>query len=261
MSRPVLRADALVKRYGGLLATDAVSLSLHHGQIHALIGPNGAGKTTLIQQLAGQLRPESGRIYLLHEHTERDVTQWPADARARMGLARSYQITSIFHGFTVLENVMLAVQAQQGHSYRFWRAVQSDPSLTAPAMHAIERVGLASQANTLVDALAHGEHRQIELAMVLAAQPSVLLLDEPMAGMSQREADTMTQLLASLKSDYAMLLIEHDMQAVFALADTVSVLVYGKVLMQGTPEQVKRDSAVREAYLGDEWADTLSDEP
>lgn len=244
----LLHTKNLVKRYGGLLATDDVSLALAHGQIHALIGPNGAGKTTLIKQLAGELRPDSGSVYLGNT----DVTGLPTATRARMGLARSYQITSIFHGFTVLENVMLAVQAQQGHSFRFWQPVHSDTRLTQSAMAAIERVGLAAKAHTVVDAMAHGEHRQIELAMVLAAQPRVLLLDEPMAGMSQAESEAMTALLASLKPDYGMLLIEHDMQAVFALADTVSVLVYGKVLMQGTPEQVKNDPAVREAYLGEE---------
>ncbi len=244
----LLHTKNLVKRYGGLLATDDVSLNLEHGQIHALIGPNGAGKTTLIKQLAGELRPDSGHVYL----GDTDVTTLPTEIRARMGLARSYQITSIFHGFTVLENVMLTVQAQQGHSFRFWQPVHSDKRLTQSAMEAVERVGLGAKAHTVVDAMAHGEHRQIELAMVLAAQPRVLLLDEPMAGMSQAESEAMTALLASLKSDYGMLLIEHDMQAVFALADKVSVLVYGKVLMQGTPAQVKNDPAVREAYLGEE---------
>ncbi len=243
----LLRTENLVKRYGGLLATDDVSLSLVHGQIHALIGPNGAGKTTLIKQLAGELCPDSGQVYLGNTN----VTTLPTEDRARMGLARSYQITSIFRGFTVLENVMLSVQAQQGHSFRFWQSVHSDKRLTEAALTSIERVGLIAKAHTVVDAMAHGEHRQIELAMVLAAQPRVLLLDEPMAGMSQLEAEAMTALLASLKPDYGMLLIEHDMQAVFALADTVSVLVYGKVLMQGTPAQVKNDPAVREAYLGE----------
>jgi branched-chain amino acid transport system ATP-binding protein len=248
MTGAVLRTQALVKRYGGLLATDSVSLTLFAGQIHALIGPNGAGKTTLIKLLAGELRPDSGQIYL----AEQAITHLPVDRRARMGLARSYQITSIFRGFTVLENVMLAVQAQQGHSFKFWQPVHSSKRLTQPAWAAIERVGLADKAHTLVDAMAHSEHRQIELAMVLAAQPKVLLLDEPLAGMSQSEAQAMTELLASLKSDYAMLLIEHDMQAVFALADSVSVLVYGKVLMQGTPEQIKHDPEVRKAYLGEQ---------
>jgi branched-chain amino acid transport system ATP-binding protein len=246
--KPVLRTDALVKRYGGLLATDAVSLSLYHGQIHALIGPNGAGKTTLIKQLAGEIRPDSGRVFL----NELDVTDMPCDARARRGLARSYQITSVIHDFTALENVMLAVQAQQGHSFRFWQSVHTDSRLTAPAMAMLERVGLAGKAHTPANVMAHGEHRQIELAMALAAKPKVLLLDEPLAGTSPVEAEAMTALLASLKNDYAILLIEHDMQAVFSLADTVSVLVYGKVLMQGTPEQVKQSAAVREAYLGEE---------
>lgn len=247
MSGALLRCEHLIKRYGGLLATDGVSLSLAPGQIHALIGPNGAGKTTLVKQLAGEIAPDSGRIYL----AEQDITALPAHARAHLGLARSYQITSVFHGFTVLENVMLAVQAQQGHSFRFWQAALSAKTLTQPALAAIERVGLADKAHTPAASMAHGEQRQLELAMVLAAKPKVLLLDEPMAGMSQKEAETMTQLLASLKQDYATLLIEHDMQAVFALADTVSVLVYGKLLMQGSCEQVKADPAVREAYLGD----------
>jgi branched-chain amino acid transport system ATP-binding protein len=246
--KPVLRTDALVKRYGGLLATDNVSLSLYHGQIHALIGPNGAGKTTLIKQLAGEISPDTGRVFL----NEIDVTDLPCDARARRGLARSYQITSVIQDFTALENVMLAVQAQQGHSFRFWQSVHTDSRLTAPAMAMLERVGLAGKAHTPANAMAHGEHRQIELAMALAAQPKVLLLDEPLAGTSPVEAEAMTALLASLKKDYAILLIEHDMQAVFALADTVSVLVYGKVLMQGTPAEIKNDAAVRQAYLGEE---------
>jgi branched-chain amino acid transport system ATP-binding protein len=245
--KPVLRTEALVKRYGGLLATDAVSLNLFHGQIHALIGPNGAGKTTLIKQLAGEIRPDSGRVFL----DDLDVTDLPCDARARLGLARSYQITSVIHDFTALENVMLAVQAQKGHSFRFWQSVHTDARLTSPAMAILERVGLADKAYTRANAMAHGEHRQIELAMALAAKPKVLLLDEPLAGTSHIEAEAMTALLASIKNDYAILLIEHDMQAVFALADTVSVLVYGKVLMQGIPDAVKRDPAVREAYLGE----------
>ncbi len=247
MNLSALRCQRLVKRYGGLLATDSVSLALNQGQVHALIGPNGAGKTTLIKLLTGEIVADSGEVFL----AQKDVSALRSDARARLGLARSYQITSIFPGFTVLENVMLAVQAQQGHSFRFWQAALRDKRLTAPAMAAIERVGLAQKAHSCVDAMAHGEHRQIELAMVLAAQPQVLLLDEPMAGMSQAESETMTTLLAGLKPDFAILLIEHDMQAVFALADTVSVLVYGKVLMQGTPEQVKQDAAVRQAYLGE----------
>ncbi len=246
MSTALLRTEHLVKRYGGLLATDDVSLSLNHGQIHALIGPNGAGKTTLIKQLAGELQPDSGRIFL----GNRDVTALTTDQRARAGLARSYQITSIFRGFTALENVMLAVQAQQGHSFGAWQSVTRDARLIAPAEAALARVGLADKQHLLVDAMAHGAHRQIELAMVLAAQPTVLLLDEPMAGMSQAESEQMTTLLASLKADYGIVLIEHDMQAVFALADTVSVLVYGRIIMQGTPEQVKNDPAVRNAYLG-----------
>ncbi len=246
--KPVLRTDALVKRYGGLLATDAVSLELYHGQIHALIGPNGAGKTTLIKQLAGEIRPDSGRIFL----DDLDVTDLTCDTRARRGLARSYQITSVIHDLTALENVMLAVQALQGHSFRFWQSVHADKCLTAPAMAMLERVGLANKAHAPANAMAHGEHRQIELAMALAAQPKVLLLDEPLAGTSPVEAEAMTTLLASLKNDYAILLIEHDMQAVFALADTVIVLFYGKVLMQGTPEQIKQSAAVREAYLGEE---------
>lgn len=246
--QPLLQARNLVKRYGGLLATDDVSLSVTHGQIHALIGPNGAGKTTLIKQLSGELQPNSGQVYLAGQ----DVTSFNTAARARMGLARSYQITSIFPGFTVLENVMLAVQAQQGHSFVAWQTVHSDKTLTQPALEVLERVGLHAKANHRVDAMAHGEHRQIELAMALAAKPKVLLLDEPMAGMSQAESEHMTTLLASLKQDYGMILIEHDMQAVFALADVVSVLVYGKVVMHGTPQQVKHDPAVRAAYLGDE---------
>jgi branched-chain amino acid transport system ATP-binding protein len=249
-SHPVapLQTQALVKRYGGLLATDNVSLHLAHGELHAIIGPNGAGKTTLIGQLGGELQPDSGDVFLQGEC----VTALPAADRALRGLARSYQISSAFPEFTVLECVALAKQAHAGHSFGAWRALLKRTSLVDPAEHAIAQAGLRHRISQRVSDLAHGERRQLELAMVLVSQPKVLLLDEPMAGMSHQESMKVVDLLAGLKRDYTLLLVEHDMHAVFALADTISVLVNGAIIASGKPEEIRQNPEVRSAYLGDE---------
>ncbi|MBL8383890.1 MAG: ABC transporter ATP-binding protein [Burkholderiales bacterium] len=244
----LLSVQGLIKRFGGLTATDQVSFEVHTGEIHAIIGPNGAGKTTLISQLAGELRPDEGRIVF----EGRDIAALSVPERALAGLGRSYQISQIFHEFTALENVMLSVQAHAGHSFSFFRQVATDPRLTAPALEALRKVGLAHRADARVAALAHGEHRQLELAMTLAGAPRLLLLDEPMAGMSQKESEEMVALIASLKERYGIILVEHDMDAVFALADRISVLVYGRIIFTGTPDEVRGSQAVREAYLGEE---------
>ncbi len=243
-----LSVSKLVKRYGGLLATDNVDLELETGRIHAVIGPNGAGKSTLIGQLAGEIDPDSGSIHL----DGRDITQLPVHTRSLLGLLRSYQITSVLPEFTALENVMLAVQARQGHSFRFWRPVSAQDRLRGPALAALDEAGLLDHASTPAGTLAHGQQRQLELAMVLAGQPRILLLDEPMAGMSQAESQQMTQVLARLRSRYAVLLVEHDMDAVFSLADEVSVLVYGRCIATGTPQEIRQSAEVQKAYLGDE---------
>lgn len=243
-----LRIENLEKRYGGLTVTDKLSLEVASGELHAVIGPNGAGKTTLIGQLSGELRPDGGRVLL----DGKDVTRMPVERRVRHGLARSYQITSVFKPFTALENVAMAVQARRGHSFRFWRPVLSTPALTEPAREALSLAGLSGRMDTPAGELAHGELRQLELAMVLACQPSLLLLDEPMAGMSQHESEAMTRLLLQLRGRYTILLVEHDMQAVFALSDRITVLVYGRALACGTADQIRNDPQVRECYLGSE---------
>jgi branched-chain amino acid transport system ATP-binding protein len=247
-TRPHLEVTGLVKRFGGLLATDHLSLTLMRGEIHAVIGPNGAGKTTLIHQLSGEMRSDEGRIVL----DGRDLTHEPPYRRARAGLGRSYQITSVFNDFSVLQNTALAVQAHAGHSFRFWRPAARERALVEPAWAALERAGLADRARTPVAALAHGERRQLEIAMVLATGAELLLLDEPMAGMSQVESEAVVALLQSLKGSHTILLVEHDMDAVFALADRITVLVYGSPVATGTPELIRNDPDVREAYLGAE---------
>jgi branched-chain amino acid transport system ATP-binding protein len=244
----ILEVTGLVKRFGGLLATDHLSLSLQHGEIHAVIGPNGAGKTTFINQLGGEILPDEGRI-VFDGH---DITREPPFRRAQVGLGRSYQITSVFNDFSVLQNTALAVQAHAGHSFRFWRAAASEPSLVDPAMAALAQVGLAERAHTPVSVLAHGERRQLEIAMVLATGAKLLLLDEPMAGMSPLESEAVVALLKKLKGQCTILLVEHDMDAVFALADRITVLVYGSPVATGSPDQIRNQPEVREAYLGEE---------
>jgi branched-chain amino acid transport system ATP-binding protein len=245
---PILEVDGLTKSFGALRATDGVSLAVYPQQIHAQIGPNGAGKTTLLAQIAGELAPDAGTIRFLG----RDIRPLSVAKRAHMGLARTFQISSLAPAFSALRNVMLAVQAKQGSSFRFFAPVRTDRRLIEPAMAALERVGLAARAKERVGALSHGERRQVELAVALALRPRLLLLDEPMAGLGIEDTRRMTEVLAGLRAETAMLLIEHDMDAVFALADQISVLVYGRVIATGTPDQIRASAAVREAYLGDE---------
>ncbi len=246
--RPLLEVEGLVKRFGGLLATDHVNLTVNAGEIHAIIGPNGAGKTTLIGQLTGELAQDQGLVRFLGQ----DVSRAGVAARAHLGLGRSYQITQVCREFTVLENVMLSVQSHLGSSFKFWKPVAEEREVVEPARAALQRVGLAKRADEIVANLAHGEHRQLELAMTLALKPKVLLLDEPMAGMSQVESEEMVSLIATLKSAHGILLVEHDMDAVFKLADRISVLVYGKIIASGTPEAIRHSQEVRDAYLGEE---------
>ena len=245
---PVLSVERLVKRFGGLTATDDLSLTVAPGEIHAVIGPNGAGKTTLINQLGGEFFPDEGRIVF----EGRDITRLPPHERSLAGVGRSYQITSVFADFTVLQNVSLAVQGHAGHSFRFWKPASAQHELNEPARAALAQVGLADRADTPVAALAHGERRQLEIAMTLASSPRLLLLDEPMAGMSHAESEGVVRLLAGLKGRYTILLVEHDMDAVFALADRITVLVYGRPIACGTPEEIRNNAEVREAYLGEQ---------
>ncbi len=244
----LLTLKGLVKNFGGLRVTDQVDLSIEPGTIHALIGPNGAGKTTLINQITGDLQPDSGQIML----NGQDVTEWPVARRARAGIGRSYQINSSIPSFTVLQNVLLAVQAAKGHNFHFFQPVTRNATLVEEARHIMDLVGLAGTGERIAGALSYGQQRQIELAMALATRPAVLLLDEPMAGLGPAESEKMIELLMQLCKDYGMLLVEHDMGAVFALADVVSVLVYGKVILCDTPQAVRTSSLVREAYLGEE---------
>ena len=244
----MLQIRQLTKRYGGLLATDQLSLSLPAGELHAIIGPNGAGKTTLIAQLSGEVVPDSGSI----EFDGHDITALLPAQRALRGLARSYQITSVFPEFSVLENVTLAMQAHRGHSFGFWTPMLAQPALVEPAMRAIAQAGLSQRCTSKVSELAHGERRQLELAMVLVAEPKLLLLDEPMAGMSHQESGNVVRTLLGLKGRYTMLLVEHDMDAVFALADRISVMVYGRIIASGTPDDIRNNEEVKIAYLGEE---------
>jgi branched-chain amino acid transport system ATP-binding protein len=248
MAEPLLETVGLIKRFGGLLATDALDLAVADGAVHAVIGPNGAGKTTLVAQLQGELAPDAGTI----RFAGADVTRLKPHQRAARGIARSFQITSIFPDMSALDNVALAVQAHAGHSFRMWRPAAAEPALRKPAEAALERVGLAGRAGTLAAHLAHGEQRQLELAMALATRPRLLLLDEPMAGMGAEESERMVRLIGGLKGAHTVLLVEHDMDAVFALADRITVLVYGRAIATGTPAEIRADAAVREAYLGDE---------
>jgi branched-chain amino acid transport system ATP-binding protein len=238
----------LHRSFGALKATDGVDLEVQEGETHAVIGPNGAGKTTLIAQLAGNLRPDAGRIRFGGE----DVTALPAHKRARRGLARSFQITSVYPELSALENVALAVQAQAGHSFRFWKPARHDASLTEPARHILNEVGLSERKNITASNLAHGEQRQLEVAMVLATRPRLLLLDEPMAGMGVDESQRMIALLGALKQRRTIILVEHDMDAVFRLADRISVLVYGRIIATGRPEEIRANREVRAAYLGED---------
>ena len=244
----LLEVRNLCKSFGALRATDGVDLAVHEGETLAIIGPNGAGKTTLIGQLAGNLRPDAGEIRFAGE----DITRLRAPQRALKGFARSFQITSVFPEFTALENVALAVQAHAGHSFRFWRAAMKDPALIGPAREMLEEVGLLARADIPAVNLSHGEHRQLEVAMALAGRPRLLLLDEPMAGMGIEESQRMIGLLGTLKSRQTMILVEHDMDAVFRLADRIAVLVYGRVIASGAPEAIRANEEVKKAYLGED---------
>ncbi|MFL1464038.1 ABC transporter ATP-binding protein [Roseococcus sp. DSY-14] len=244
----LLELRALRKSFGGLAVTQDVSLTLARGEIHALIGPNGAGKTTLVHQVSGTLRPDAGQVVFAGE----DVTALDLAQRARRGLARSFQITCVLPGFSALENVALAVQARAGSSFRFFRAARDEAALNARAMAALEEMGLGARAQVPAAALSHGEKRQLELAIALAMEPRVLLLDEPLAGTGAEEAERLVRILTAIKPRYGILLIEHDMPAVFALADRISVLAQGRVIAAGTPEEIRADPQVRAAYLGDD---------
>lgn len=247
MTEPLLVLDGLQKSFGALRATDDVSLDVAPASIHALIGPNGAGKSTLIAQIAGTLKPNAGSVRFL----DKDITGHSVPKRAQLGLGRTFQVSSLAMAFSALRNVMLAVQARQHSTFRFWRPVRGDRSLVEPAMAQLERVGLAERVHLPVTALSHGERRQLELAVALALEPKVLLLDEPMAGLGGEDSQRMTEVLISLRQDVAMLLVEHDMDAVFRLADRISVLVYGRVIASGSVADIRASQEVRDAYLGE----------
>jgi branched-chain amino acid transport system ATP-binding protein len=250
MTTPLLQIEGLTKRFGGVIASDAITLDIAAGEFHAVIGPNGAGKTTLTGLLAGEIEPDGGRV----RFDGADITDFPVDRRSHLGLARSFQITSLFPDFTALDNVALAVQAHSGHSFRFWHDARRDPRLREPAQAVLDRVGLGARARMRVDALSHGEHRQLEIAMALATRPRLLILDEPTAGMGADESARMVAMLRAFKGSVTVVLIEHDMEAVFALADRITVLVYGRVIASGAPAAIRADAAVREAYLGEQEA-------
>jgi branched-chain amino acid transport system ATP-binding protein len=244
----MLEISGLKKLFGGLVVTDNIDLSVVAGELHALIGPNGAGKTTLIAQISGSLAPDDGRIVF----AGRDITRWPAYRRAQIGLSRSFQITSIFPSFTVLDNVAMAIQARSGSSFRFWRPVKAESSLYESALEILARTGLDALAASPAATLGHGEHRQLELALALATQPKLLLLDEPMAGLGAEDSQRMVELIESIKSQYAILLVEHDMDAVFRLADRISVLMSGRIIASGSVDAIRSNAEVKLAYLGEE---------
>ena len=246
MADALLSVRGLRKHFGALPASDGVDLDVREGEIHALIGPNGAGKSTLVGQLAGEIAPDGGRILL----RGRDISAETVPARVRLGLARSFQVSSLFGPMSTLDNLRLALLGAERHCFRFWRPARRDPALTGRALALLAEVGLESRAGQRVDALSHGERRQLEYLLALASSPAVMLLDEPMAGMGPEDGARMVKLLAAHRGRHAMLLVEHDMDAVFALADRVSVLVYGRVIACGTPDAVRADPQVQRAYLG-----------
>ena len=248
MAEALLRVEQLEKRFGGIVATDGVTLEIVHGEIHALIGPNGAGKTTLIAQLSGSLAPDAGRIVF----GRTDITAMPQHGRVKAGLARSYQITSIFERFSVQDNLALAVQARSGSSFAFWRPVRDETGLVDEARSIAAQVGLEDRLTTLAGSLAHAEQRSLEVGLALATNPKLLLLDEPMAGMGPDESQRMIALIGRLREKVSVLLVEHDMDAVFRLADRISVLVSGSIIATGTPAEIRSNAEVKRAYLGDE---------
>tara|TARA_X000001036_G_scaffold424163_1_gene448927 strand:+ start:40 stop:786 length:747 start_codon:yes stop_codon:yes gene_type:complete len=244
----MLKVNSLVKSFGGLLATDNLSFDVEDGKLHAVIGPNGAGKTTLISQITGETKPDSGTVIFDGD----DISDVPVHLRSARGLARSFQITNIFPDMTTWDNVALAVQAQAGHSFHFWKDARKDPLLREPALVFLEQVGLAKRAGIVAGQLSHGEHRQLEIAMALATRPKMLLLDEPMAGMGPEESKAMVDILQGLKRKLTILLIEHDMDVVFTLADQITVLVYGRGIATDAPEAIRNHPEVQAAYLGEE---------
>ena len=246
----MLQVRDLYKHFGGVVAIDHLDLEVTPGEVHALIGPNGAGKTTLIGQLTGLVSPDSGTI----RFAGKDLTPLPVHVRSALGLARSFQVTSLFLDLTVLDNVALAVQAHAGHSFRFWKNARSESVLRDPARKVLAQVGLSELKDEIAGVLAHGQQRQLEIAMALATNPKLLLLDEPMAGMGSEESAAMVNLLRNLKGGVTMLLVEHDMDAVFALADRITVLVYGRAIATGTPDAIRQNPEVRAAYLGEDSA-------
>jgi branched-chain amino acid transport system ATP-binding protein len=248
MADPLLRVENLVRRFGGIVATDNLSLDVARGELHAIIGPNGAGKTTLISQLTGQLAPSAGTI----RFAGRDVTSLPAWRRSTLGLARSFQITSLLPDFTAADNVALAAQAHDGHSFYFWGNARKERHLRDAALSALTRVGLDHRADVVVSELSHGEQRELELAVALATRPQLLLLDEPMAGLGSTESTRMVKLLQELRREVTIVLVEHDMDAVFALADRITVLVYGRVIASDLPAAIRSNEEVKRAYLGDQ---------
>jgi branched-chain amino acid transport system ATP-binding protein len=255
VSDALLEIEHLHKAFGALHATDDVTLTIRRGETHALIGPNGAGKTTLVGQLTGELKPDAGRILF----DGRDITTLSTAQRARLGLARSFQITSIFNSFTALGNVALAVQAREPHSFRFWQRAEMLSALQNPAQALLRDVGLARFSGTVASHMSHGQHRQLELGMALATEPVMLLLDEPMAGLGVEESRAMSELLARVKGQYTILLIEHDMDVVFSLADRISVLVGGRIIASGTGDEIRNHPEVRVAYLGEEDEEFVGD--
>lgn len=248
MAEPLLRIESLCKSFGAVKACHDLSLEVHAGEIHALIGPNGAGKTTLLNQIAGDLTPDSGQVFLAGQ----EITHLPLYRRAPLGLARSYQITSVFANLSVEENMLLAIQAHHGHSFRFWGRGLKDPQLLAELGPAIETVGLSERAETIAGNLSHGEKKQLEVGMALSCKPQLLLLDEPMAGMGPGGSIELSKLIHKLKKEMTILLVEHDMEAIFSLADRITVLVYGEVVATGSVEEIRSNPAVRQAYLGEE---------
>jgi len=248
VAEPLLCVKDLMRRFGGIVATDRVSLDVARGELHAIIGPNGAGKTTLISQLTGQLTPDAGSVSL----AGRDITRLPAWRRSALGLARSFQVTSLLLDFTAADNVALAAQAHDGHSFRFLGDARRENGLRNKALAALQRVGLAERADVVVSRLSHGEQRELELAVALATRPQLLLLDEPMAGLGVTESARMVNLLRELRKEVTIVLVEHDMEAVFALADHISVLVYGRVIASGAPSDIRQNEEVKRAYLGDQ---------
>lgn len=248
MASPILSIQKLSKKFGAVIANEDVSIDLYQGEIHGLIGPNGAGKSTLIKQISGEINQDSGKIIL----EENEISNHPVFDRAKMGLARSFQVSSVIPNFTVLENVILAIQGNLGQTFKFWKPVSKNHELINAAHIYLEQVDMKMRMSVLASELSHGERRKLEISMALALEPKVFLLDEPMAGLGAAGSKVMTKQLAKLKSRAPILLIEHDMDAIFALADRISVLVYGRIIASGTVDEIRSNADVREAYLGSE---------